>query len=137
METTAYAHRVELDVPYERAVKLTTEKLAEQGFGVLSEIDLKAKLHEKLGVDFRKYVILGACNPPLAHRALQAETELGVLLPCNVIVYETEPGHSVVAAMAPKAALSVVGQNDALGEVADDADARLKKALAALEASAG
>ena len=137
METTAYAHRVALDIPYEKAVKLATEKLAEQGFGLLSEIDLKAKLKEKLGADFRKYVILGACNPPLAHRALQAEIELGVLLPCNVIVYETEPGHSVVAAMAPKAALSVVGENDALAEVANDADARLQKALLALEAADG
>ena len=133
METTAYAHRVELPMPYEKAVELSKEKLAAEGFGVLSEIDMKAKLKEKLGVDFRKYVILGACNPPLAHRALQSETELGILLPCNVIVYETEPGHSVVAAMAPKAALSIVGENAALAEVANDADARLKRALAALE----
>lgn len=134
MKTTAYAHRVELDIPYENAVNLATNKLAEQGFGVLSEIDIQAKLKEKIGADFRKYVILGACNPPLALRALESETEVGILLPCNVIVYETEPGHSVVAAMAPKAALSLVGENAVLAEVAEEADQRLRKALSALEA---
>lgn len=133
MQSTNYAHRVELDVPYERAVQLATEKLAEQGFGVLSEIDVKGKLKEKIGAEFRKYVILGACNPQLAHRALQAELELGILLPCNVVVYETEPGRSAVAAMAPKAALSIVGGGAVLDEVAKEADEALRKALAALE----
>lgn len=94
---------------------------------------MKAKLKEKLGADFRRYVILGACNPPLAHRALQSELEVGVLLPCNVIVYETPDGGSVVAAMAPVAAMSVVPGNEELETVAKEADSRLRKALAALE----
>jgi uncharacterized protein (DUF302 family) len=133
METTAYAHKVELDIPYEQAIEKATEKLKEQGFGVLTEIDIRAKLKEKTGADFRRYVILGACNPPLAHQALQAELEVGILLPCNVIVYETDPGHSVVAAMAPKAAMAAVGDNPALAAVAREADVKIRKAMTALE----
>lgn len=133
MKTTEYAHRVELELPYDEAVERVTEELKEQGFGVLTEIDMKTKLKEKLGADFRRYVILGACNPPLAHRALQSELEIGVLLPCNVIVYETPGGGSVVAAMAPLAAMSVVAGNEDLKTVAREADSRLRKALAALE----
>jgi uncharacterized protein (DUF302 family) len=133
MQTTIYAHRVELDIPYEDAIERATAALKEQGFGVLTQIDMKAALKDKIGVDIDRYMILGACNPPLAHRALQAEWEIGILLPCNVIVYEKGPGQSVVAAMAPKAAMSVVGGNAALNEVAEEADARLKKAMAALE----
>lgn len=133
METTAYAHKVALDIPYEEAVKRATEKLKEQGFGVLTEIDIKEKLKEKIGADFRRYIILGACNPPLAHKALGAELDVGILLPCNVIVYETEPGHSVVAAMAPKAAMAVVGDNPDLESVAKDADEKIRKAMTALE----
>lgn len=133
METTAYAHRVELDRPFDEAVERVTEALKEQGFGVLTTIDMKEKLREKLGEEFRRYTILGACNPPLAHRALQAELELGILLPCNVVVYETEPGRSVVAAMAPKAALGVVGDNDVLAAVAEEADEKIRAAVTKLE----
>jgi uncharacterized protein (DUF302 family) len=135
MKTTNYAHRVELDIPYERAIERVTEELEAQGFGVLTEIDMKAKLEQKIGADFRRYVILGACNPPLAHRALQSELEIGVLLPCNVIVYETPDGGSVVAAMAPMAAMSVVPGNKDLENVAKEADSRLRKALAAVEST--
>ena len=133
MQQTSYAHRVELDVPYEEAVRRTSAALREQGFGVLTEIDVKATLKAKLDVDFRKYVILGACNPPLAARALGAELEVGLLLPCNVIVYETEAGKSAVSVMAPLAALGLVGGNEVLRNVADEADQKLKKALASLE----
>lgn len=133
MQTTVYAHRVELDVPYKEAIERATAALKEQGFGVLTEIDIKAALKEKIGVDVDRYIILGACNPPLAHRALQAEQEIGILLPCNVIVYEKGEGRSVVAAMAPKAAMSVVGDNPALEKVADEADERIRKAMSALE----
>lgn len=132
-QTTAYAHRVELDIPYEKAVERATQALSEQGFGVLTEIDIKAKLKEKIGADFRRYLILGACNPPLAHRALQSELEVGVLLPCNVIVYETPSGGSVVAAMAPMAAMSVVPGNQELEKVANEADSRLRKVMATIE----
>src|SRR5688572_25261293 len=85
-----YGYSRTLDLAYEQAVESTREALKAEGFGVLSEIDIKDKLKEKLGVDFRKYVILGACNPALAYETLQQELEIGLLLPCNVIVYELE-----------------------------------------------
>jgi uncharacterized protein (DUF302 family) len=132
MQQTSYAHRIELDVPYEKALERATAALKEQGFGVLTTIDVKETLKKKLDADFRKYVILGACNPPLARRALDAELEVGLLLPCNVIVYETEPGKSAVSAMAPLAALGIVGSNELLRSVAGEADEKLKKALASL-----
>jgi len=99
----------------------------------LTTIDVKHTLKAKLDRDFRQYVILGACNPPLADRALHAEVEVGLLLPCNVIVYETTPTSSVVAAMAPLAALGIVGENPALAGVAREADDRLRAALSQLE----
>jgi uncharacterized protein (DUF302 family) len=135
MEATAYGLRVTVEQPFEAAVASTTEALKTQGFGVLTTIDVKQTLKAKLDREFRKYVILGACNPPLAERALHAELEVGLLLPCNVIVYETGPSTSVVAAMAPLAALGIVGENMKLAEVARDADARLRGALAQLEVS--
>jgi uncharacterized protein (DUF302 family) len=97
-------------VAYEQAVEQATAALKAQGFGVLTTIDVQQTLKQKLDRSFRKYVILGACNPPLADRALQAELEIGLLLPCNVIVYEVSPGNSVVSAMAPLAALGVDAQ---------------------------
>jgi len=133
MEETRYGLKVSLPVPYDEAVARATEALKAQGFGVLTTIDVKQTLKTKLDRDFRKYLILGACNPPLAERALQAELEVGLLLPCNVIVYETGPSSSVVAAMAPLAALGVVGENVALAQVAREADHRLRNALTSLE----
>jgi uncharacterized protein (DUF302 family) len=105
-------------------------------FGVLTTIDVQHTLKQKLDRDFRKYVILGACNPPLADRALHAELEVGLLLPCNVIVYETSPGRSAVSAIAPLAALGIVGDNPELHAVAEEADRRLRAALSAVEALA-
>ena len=125
-----------LPVPFDTAVAGATAALKAEGFGVLTTIDVQHTLKTKLNRDFRKYVILGACNPALADRALQAELEIGLLLPCNVIVYETATEQSVVAAMAPLAALGVVGANPALQEVAREADERLRRALAALESAA-
>jgi uncharacterized protein (DUF302 family) len=136
MEETAYGLKVSLNLPYEAAVERATAALKAQGFGVLTTIDVKQTLKVKLDRDFRKYVILGACNPPLADRALHAELEVGLLLPCNVIVYENAPDTSVVAAMAPLAALGIVGDNMRLAEVAREADGRLRAALAALESEA-
>lgn len=133
MKESRYGIRVELPLPYEAAVERTTDALKSEGFGVLTSIDVKQTIKAKLDKDFRKYVILGACNPPLAHRALTAELEVGLLLPCNVIVYETAIGSSAVSAMAPLAALSIVGDNPELDAVAHDADARLRRALASLE----
>jgi uncharacterized protein (DUF302 family) len=128
---------VELALPFERAVERATEELKKEGFGILTTIDVKETLKQKLNVDFRKYVILGACNPPLAHRAFTAELEIGLLLPCNVVVYDREDGRSVVAAMAPVAAMGMVGGEPGLKDVAREADERLRRALAALEAAHG
>jgi len=133
MDETRYGLRVSLDLPYEEAVTRATDVLKSQGFGVLTTIDVKQTLKNKLDRDFRKYVILGACNPSLADRALHSELEVGLLLPCNVIVYEMGPSSSVVAAMAPLAALGIVGDNQQLAGVAREADQRLRNALASLE----
>lgn len=121
-----------LHLSYEEAVARTKQALQEQGFGVLSEIDMQQKLKEKLDVDTRPYVILGACNPPLAWKALQAEPEIGLLLPCNVIVYDAGNGETVVSAVDPDSMMSVAGKNEALAEVAKDARERLEAALGSI-----
>ena len=122
-----------LDLSYEEAVKKTTAALKEEGFGVLCEIDIKEKLKEKLGVDFRRYIILGACNPPLAYKTLQEEINIGLLLPCNVVVYEAdEVGRSVVAAVDAQAMLSVVGTNPTLDSIATEVNEKLQRVVAQL-----
>jgi uncharacterized protein (DUF302 family) len=128
MDETRYGLRVDLDMPYDEALERTTAALREEGFGVLTTIDIQQTLKAKLDRDFRKYMILGACNPPLADRALHAELEIGLLLPCNVIVYERESGTSSVAAMAPLPAMGMIG-NAELEGVAREADAKLRSAL--------
>jgi uncharacterized protein (DUF302 family) len=125
------ALRVRLDAPYEEAMERVTVALKAEGFGVLTEIDVKATMKKKLDAEFRKYAILGACNPPLAHRALITELEIGLLLPCNVIVYE-EDGGSVVSIVDPISMLGVV-DSPALKPVADEARARLERVAKALE----
>ena len=128
-QTTRYGIGTTVEMDYDRAVERTKEELAREGFGILSEIDVAATLKNKLDVDFRPYVILGACTPPLAHRALTAERDLGLLLPCNVIIYAAdEPGRSVVAAMDPEAALELTG-NPEIREVAKEVKARLERVL--------
>jgi uncharacterized protein (DUF302 family) len=124
------ALRVRLDAPYEEAMERVTAALKAEGFGVLTEIDVKATMKKKLDAEFRKYAILGACNPPLAHRALSTELEIGLLLPCNVIVYE-EDGGSVVSIVDPISMLGVV-DSPALKPVADEARARLERVAKAL-----
>ena len=136
MEQSQYGLRITRPVSFDTAVAEATAALKAEGFGVLTTIDVQQTLKTKLDRDFRKYVILGACNPALADRALHAELEIGLLLPCNVIVYETASDQSVVAAMAPLVALGIVGANPALQDVAREADERLRRALAALEAAA-
>jgi uncharacterized protein (DUF302 family) len=133
MEASAYGLSITLPVSFETAVEEISGALKAEGFGVLTSIDVQQTLKAKLDRDFRKYVILGACNPALADRALHAELEIGLLLPCNVIVYETADKQSVVAAMAPLVALGIVGANPELQEVAKEADQRLRRALASLE----
>jgi uncharacterized protein (DUF302 family) len=116
-----------LTMDYEQAVQAARAALQEEGFGVLTEIDIKATVKQKLDKDFRRYVILGACNPPLAHRALEADPAVGLLLPCNVIVYEEGTG-CVVAAVDPLTLLGVL-DNPALREVAQEADSRLRRVI--------
>ena len=128
-QTTPYGIGTTVELEYAHAVERTKEELAREGFGVLSEIDIAATLRAKLGAEFRPYVILGACNPPLAHRALTAERDLGLLLPCNVVVYAAdEPGRSVVSAMDPEAALELTG-NPEVREVAREVRERLERVL--------
>jgi len=114
-------------VGYDEAVARVTEALKKEGFGVLTTIDVKETLKQKLGVDFQRYVILGACNPHLAHRALTAEPGVGLLLPCNVVVFESPQG-AVVQMVKPEAMLGVV-QRKELEPIAQEADARLRRAL--------
>ncbi|KXJ98005.1 MAG: hypothetical protein UZ17_ACD001002895 [Acidobacteria bacterium OLB17] len=118
-----------VNLSFETAVQRAREALAKEGFGILSEIRIDEKLKEKLGVDFRPYIILGACNPPLAYKTLQEKIDIGLLLPCNVIVYQAENGRSVVAAVDAKAMLSVVGDNAVLNDVASEVNQRLRRVV--------
>lgn len=134
-QTTSYGFSVALPIDFLQALERTRAALVQEGFGVLTEIDVRATLQAKLGVAFRPYVILGACNPPLAHQALQAERDIGLLLPCNVIVYAGDaPGMSVVAAMDPVAALGLTGRSD-IAPLAHEVREKLERALASLEVS--
>ncbi len=133
MEETRYGIRVGLPLAYEDAVERTKAALKAEGFGVLTTIDVKETIQQKLGRDFRKYVILGACNPPIAYQALSAETEIGLLLPCNLIVYQTDPGRSAVSAVAPLVTMSRVG-NPALVPLGQQVDAKLRRVITSLEA---
>jgi len=127
-----YGFKRTLAMSVEDADLRLRDELKKEGFGILTEIDVKATLKEKLDVDFRPYKILGACNPPLAHQALNSETDIGLLLPCNVIVYEgDEDGTSVVGVLDPKVQLGITGRSD-IDHLADDVSARMERVLAAL-----
>jgi uncharacterized protein (DUF302 family) len=125
-----YALRMRLDLPCDQAVEKVKGALKEEGFGVLTEVDVKATMKEKLDVDFRRYVIMGACNPPLALQALRADLDIGLLLPCNVIVYEDD-GQSVVAILDPISMLEMV-ENPGLNPMAEEARSRLGRVIDAL-----
>ena len=134
-QSTHYGMSVTVPLDYGQAVGRIRSALAQEGFGVLAEIDVRATMKNKLDVDFRPYIILGACNPQLAHKALSAEPDIGLLLPCNVIVYAGDaPGMSVVAAMDPVAALELT-QNDAVQPIALEVREKLERVLANVEAS--
>ena len=120
-----------LNVSYDEAVRLTTEALKSEGFGVITEINMHEKLKEKLGVDFKKYKILGACNPPFAYKALQTEDKIGAMLPCNVLVIEQGQNKIEVAAVNPIASMQSI-TNQALGDVALQVTAKLKNLIEAL-----
>lgn len=117
-----------VDLGFDEAIERTTMILKEEGFGVLTEIDIKETLKEKLDVDFRKYRILGACNPPNAYKALQAEGHIGLMLPCNVIVQEHEDGKVEVSAVDPIASMQAI-ENDELAEVAGTVHSMLKNVI--------
>jgi uncharacterized protein (DUF302 family) len=119
-----------VSLSYERAIEKVTEELKKEGFGVLTTIDVKGTLKKKLDVDFNRYVILGACNPLFAYKALQAEEQIGLLLPCNVIVYEKE-GKTIVGAFDPMSMTKLV-ENEALKPIAEDVAARLQRVLDSL-----
>lgn len=127
MAETEYGFGRDLDVTYDEAVARVRETLTSEGFGVIAEIDVRKTMKEKLGVDGRPYVILGACRPQAAHAALGVEPDVGLLLPCNVVVYETDAG-TRVAAVNAGAVLGMVG-NEKLGPIADDIQARLGRVI--------
>ena len=132
-QRTPYGMGTTVELDYEPTVARVKEALAREGFGILAEIDVAATMKAKLGVDFKPYVILGACNPPLAHRALTAEPDIGLLLPCNVVVYAADaPRKTVVAAMDPVAALDLTG-NAGIRPIAEEVKARLTRVLQAVE----
>ncbi len=122
-----YGFVTRVDLPFEAAVDKLESALRAEGFGVLCNIDIQAKLKEKLGVEFPRYVILGACNPPLAYQALRQEIDLGLLLPCNAVVYERD-GQVFVGAVDASKMLSIVG-NPAMEQVANEANERLRRAV--------
>jgi len=128
---TDIGFRTTLDLPYEQAVQKTTDALMAEGFGVLTQIDVQATLKQKINADFRRYVILGTCNPTLAYRALSANLDVGLLLPCNVTVYE-EGNRTVVAAVNPVEMLGILKGNQVMQEVAVEAKTRLQRAIASL-----
>src|SRR6266540_1731010 len=129
MEQHAYGYTLTTPLSYSAAVEAVTAALKTEGFGVLTTIDVQATLKQKLGAEMPSYTILGACNPPLAHRALSAEPEIGLLLPCNVVVYTTATGATTISAIDPEAQFALVQRAD-LAELAQEVSARLRRALA-------
>lgn len=128
--TGEYAFRARIDAPYSSALARVKEALKAEGFGVLTEVDMKSTFAEKLGAEFRAYAILGACNPPLSHRALSQELDAGLVLPCNVVVYEDGDGTEVVIA-DPQTTVQTLGKSD-LGGIAQEAREKLERVAEAL-----
>jgi len=122
-----YGYKKQVKASFEEAVQKTRAELKKEGFGVLTEIDVRATLKEKLNVDYDNYIILGACNPPFAYQAFQAEKDIGLLMPCNVIVYEQD-GKTFVSAMLPTVVMSVVN-NDKLENIGNEIEQKLKKVV--------
>jgi len=125
-----YGFSKTIDLPYEQAIDKVTAELKKEGFGVLTSIDVKETLKQKINVDFKKYAILGACNPPIAHRALQEEEELGLLLPCNVIVYEKDDKTRV--SIFDPMVMTWIMENDNMKPIATEVQERLQRVLQAI-----
>ncbi len=128
--TATYQFTTQLDVPIAVAIPKVKEALKNEGFGILFELDMQQILKEKLNVDFYPYIVLGACNPPIANKALHTEAEIGLLLPCHVVIYEQGEG-TIVSTIDPVASLSIV-HNPELDPIAEEVKARFQRALAAL-----
>ena len=132
-----YGYSKTVNLSYENAIERITEELKERGFGILTEIDVKATMKKKLDAEMNNYKILGACNPNFAHQMLQMEQEIGIMLPCNVIVYTRDDGSTVIAAQDANAMVKVVGEDPRIESVADQVTARLKEAVDAVANKAG
>ncbi|MEE8441917.1 MAG: DUF302 domain-containing protein [Spirochaetia bacterium] len=127
----SYYIATQVEGPFEKAVESVIEALAAEGFGILTDIDVKATMRKKLDIDYRNYRILGACNPPFAHRALEVEDKIGIMLPCNVVVQETNSGAIEIAAVDPMSSMQAVA-NPALDEIANEVQQRLRRVIASL-----
>jgi uncharacterized protein (DUF302 family) len=125
-----YGFTKEVDMSFEEAVEIVTEELKKEGFGILSKIDVQEKFKEKLGIDFKKYVILGACNPASAHKAILAEENIGLMLPCNILVYEKDD-KTTIAVIKPTVVMEMIG-NKKLKEVAENIETKLEKVIKAI-----
>ena len=121
----SYGFRKEIDLPFEKAEQAVTEELKKEGFGILTKIDLREKFKEKLGIEFKNYVILGACHPPYAHKAILAEEDIGLMLPCNVVIYEKE-GKTVLAVIKPSIGMGML-ENESLKRIAQEVESKLKQ----------
>jgi uncharacterized protein (DUF302 family) len=128
MDQTTYGFTKQVDFPFDEAIQKITEALKAEGFGILTEIDVKETLKKKLDVDFKPYKILGACNPPFAYKSLQSEEQIGLMLPCNVIVYVNDSGKTIIAAIDPIASMQAI-KNDQLGEIASTIQNKLKSII--------
>lgn len=128
---STYGFTKELNFSFDEAIDVTTKQLQHEGFGVLTRIDIHDKIKEKLGIDFKKYVILGACNPPYAHKALLAEENIGLLLPCNVILYEKDD-QTILSVIKPTVAMNMV-DNDALRDIAETIESKLKRVFESID----
>jgi uncharacterized protein (DUF302 family) len=126
-----YGFTKELAMPFEKAVEIVIEALKKEGFGILNKIDIKEKFKEKLGIDFKKYVILGACNPPNAYKAILAEENIGLMLPCNTIVYEQD-NKIIVSIIKPTQAMAMIG-NEQLTQLAQEVEEKLKRVFDSIE----